>query len=50
MHSRNMRKVVASMIRGSRVSDKGGEEAGSEAGRVREVPSGEVKALFSYSP
>lgn len=35
------------MVRGSRVSEKEGEKAESEAGRVKEVPSGEVNACLS---
>lgn len=40
MPSRNMRK--ASIARGSGVSEKGGEMAGSEAGKVRKGPGDEV--------
>lgn len=35
------------MVGGSRVSEKEGEKAESEAGRVKEVPSGEVNACSS---
>lgn len=48
MPFRNMRK--ASMVRRSRVSEKGGEAAGSKAGKVREGPTGKVNALFVYPP